>query len=118
MQQRAAIARALVNNPGILLMDEPFAALDALTRERLQDELPRWWSTTGMTVLFVTHSVDEAVYLGTRAIALSARPGRVLHDQAWDRAEQQPSRDDPVLVGRREQLRAVVWAAVEGPANG
>ncbi|MFG1613506.1 ABC transporter ATP-binding protein [Nonomuraea wenchangensis] len=81
MQQRAAIARALAPGPAILLMDEPFAALDALTRERLQEELRRLWQATGTTVLFVTHSVDEAVYLGTRLIVMSRRPGRVLLDQ-------------------------------------
>jgi len=80
MQQRAAIARALAGRPRVLLMDEPFAALDALTRERLQEELLRVWRATGTTILFVTHSVDEAAYLGTRALAFSASPGRVVLD--------------------------------------
>jgi len=71
MRQRAAIARALATRPRVLLMDEPFAALDAFTRERMQDELRRLWRSTGTTVVFITHDVDEAVYLGTRAIALS-----------------------------------------------
>ncbi|MGK5555028.1 ABC transporter ATP-binding protein, partial [Actinomadura kijaniata] len=84
MQQRAAIARALAPGPAILLMDEPFAALDALTRERLQEEIRRIWQTTGTTVLFVTHSVDEAVYLGTRVLVLSRRPGRLLLDHPSD----------------------------------
>jgi taurine transport system ATP-binding protein len=80
MQQRAAIARALAARPRVLLMDEPFSALDALTRERLQDELIAIWRRTGVTILFVTHSVDEAVYLSSRIVVLSTHPGRVLAD--------------------------------------
>jgi taurine transport system ATP-binding protein len=79
-QQRVAIARALaVDNP-LLLLDEPFAALDALTRERLQEDLRRVSADTGRTCVFVTHSVDEAVYLGSRVVVLSSRPGRVALD--------------------------------------
>jgi len=111
MQQRAAIARALGGRPRVLLMDEPFAALDALTRERLQDELRRLWATTGMTVLFVTHSVEEAVYLGTRTLALSARPGRVVHAVTYSRSPAPAERDSPELVSRREVLRDVVRRA-------
>lgn len=80
MQQRANLARALAVDPEILLMDEPFAALDAQTREIMQSELLRIWDLTHKMVLFVTHQIDEAVYLSDRVIVLSARPGRVLAD--------------------------------------
>ncbi|MDX6740270.1 ABC transporter ATP-binding protein [Actinocorallia sp. A-T 12471] len=112
MQQRAAIARALAPDPAILLMDEPFAALDALTRERLQEELRRVWQATGKTVLFVTHSVDEAVYLGTRVLVLSKRPGRVVLDQA----SELPHAEDPHLHPDHPALRDKIASAVRAAA--
>ncbi|MCM6772303.1 ABC transporter ATP-binding protein [Nocardia sp. CDC159] len=81
MQQRAQIARVLANDPRIILMDEPYGALDQLTRERLQVELLRLWRRAGKTIVFVTHSVAEAVFLSTRVLVMSARPGRIIVDR-------------------------------------
>lgn len=80
MRQRVAIARAIALNPPILLMDEPFAALDALTRRNLQDELLRVWQESGCTILFVTHAIEEAMYMADRIIVMTYRPGTIKCD--------------------------------------
>jgi NitT/TauT family transport system ATP-binding protein len=105
MKQRVAIARSLAYDPAVLLMDEPFAALDAQTREQLQDELLRIWRRTGKTIVFITHGIDEAVYLGQRVAVLTSRPGRLkavvdidLGDRAGD------VRSDPAFGRQRHRL--------------
>src|SRR5437879_316961 len=84
MQQRCNLARALTVDPKILIMDEPFAALDAQTREIMQAELLRIWRETGKTVIFVTHQIDEAVYLSDRVLVLTVRPGRLKEEVRID----------------------------------
>ena len=116
MKQRVAIARSLAYEPGILLMDEPFAALDAQTREQLQDELLRIWRTTGTTAVFITHGIEEAVYLGQRVAILSSRPGRLKQVVDIDLGEREGARDlrsDPDFVGYRHQIWSLLHDEVE-----
>ncbi|MGV9414619.1 ABC transporter ATP-binding protein [Nocardia sp. NPDC003693] len=108
MKQRVAIARSLAFDPEVLLMDEPFAALDAQTRESLQDELLRIWQATGKTILFITHGIDEAVYLGQRVAVLTSRPGRVkaIVDIDLDRAGDPDVRSSE----RFREVRHHIWS--------
>jgi NitT/TauT family transport system ATP-binding protein len=111
MQQRVAIARALAESPRLLLMDEPFGALDEITRERMQNELVRICAETGAAVLFVTHSIPEAVFLSTRVVVMSSRPGRVtrLVDVPLPQPRNEETREDPryfrIVTEVREALR-------------
>jgi len=121
MQQRVAIARAIARRPDILLMDEPFSALDAMMRVELQDLLLTLWQELGLTILFVTHDLDEALYLAQRVILLSASPGTV-SDQvtvplAYPR-RQVETRSEPVYLELRERLyRAMVAQVIAGRAT-
>jgi len=106
MRQRAAIVRALIHDPPLLLMDEPFGALDALTREQMRIDLEELWMQTGKTVLFITHSIDEAVLLADRVIVMSPRPGRI--EQVYDIALARPrglaARSHPLFIEAAQKI--------------
>lgn len=110
MRQRVSIARALVTRPRILLMDEPFGALDEITRDRLNEELLRIWERTGTTVVFVTHSIAEAVFLSQQVLVLAARPGRVreLVDIDLPFPRELAVRDSQEFIALARQMRALL----------
>ncbi|MBQ0995110.1 ABC transporter ATP-binding protein [Streptomyces sp. RK62] len=117
MQQRVAIARALAYEPRVLLMDEPFAAVDAQTRADLEDLVRRLWRERGITILFVTHDIDEAVYLGERVIVLSASPTVVREQLTVDlpaERDQLHTRVDPRFAGLRTRVYEQIQAAKRG----
>jgi NitT/TauT family transport system ATP-binding protein len=107
MQQRVSIARALSFDPQILLMDEPFGALDEITRDRMNEELLAIWRKTGKTVIFVTHSIDEAVLLSTRIVVMSARPGRIIEtiDSTLPHDRNLETRESPEAVALAHRVR-------------
>jgi NitT/TauT family transport system ATP-binding protein len=110
MKMRVSIARALVTEPKVLLMDEPFAALDEFTRHRLQDDLRVLWRAKRKTVIFVTHSIYEAAYLATRVLVMSARPGRIAADVECDVGEVAERRTAPEYVAMVRRLTDLLHA--------
>jgi NitT/TauT family transport system ATP-binding protein len=112
MKQRVGLARALAADPEILLMDEPFGSLDALTRQVLQDELLKIWQADKKTVVFVTHSIDEAVFLSDRVVIMGTRPGRVLRDVEIDLPR--PRQEDVRADARFRELAEDLWQELRG----
>lgn len=104
MKQRVAIARSLAYEPEVLLMDEPYAALDAQTRESLQDQLLEIWRRTGATIIFITHGIEEAIYLGQRVAVMTARPGRVKQVVDIDLPEADDRRATPEFAAQRRTV--------------
>ena len=119
MQQRVALARCLANEPGLILMDEPLGALDALTREKMQSLLLKIWNETGKTILLITHSVEEALFLGQRLTVMAPRPGRIHREYRLPFARRgltESLRDIKAtdeFVSRREEILAMIWEMEE-----
>ena len=116
-RQRIGIARALAVDPDILLMDEPFGALDAITRTGLQDELLRIWRETQKSVLFVTHDIEEAVYLGDRVLLLGDKPGRIVEEYKVD-IDRNGRRENPNFVRKIEEVRGGLQKAIDAADAG
>ena len=119
MQQRVALARCLANDPDVILMDEPLGALDALTREKMQGLVLKLWKETGKTILLITHSVEEALFLGERLIVMAPRPGRIEKEYRLpfpDEALVKPAREvkaSPEFVSMREEVLSMIWSMEE-----
>jgi taurine transport system ATP-binding protein len=119
MQQRVALARSLANDPDIILMDEPLGALDALTREKMQALILDLWNETGKTIVLVTHSVEEALFLGDRLFVMAPRPGRIERDYTLPfakealTAEARDLKNSPEFVQKREEILSLIWEMEE-----
>jgi len=119
MQQRVALARCLANDPDVILMDEPLGALDALTREKMQGLVLQLWKETGKTIVLITHSVEEALFLGERLIVMAPRPGRIHREYRLPFAEQgltispREIKASPAFVERREEILSMIWEMEE-----
>jgi ABC-type nitrate/sulfonate/bicarbonate transport system, ATPase component len=116
MKQRVQLARVLAIDPEVLLMDEPFGALDAQTRETMQEELTRLWERTGKTIVFVTHDIDEAVYLGDRVVVLTARPGRIREEVKIDLPR--PRGLEIKKSARCHEYRNYIWDLIRAESRG
>ena len=115
MQQRVGLARALTSDPEILLMDEPLGALDAFTRENMQELILKVWKKTRKIVFFITHSVEEALFMSTRLIVMSPRPGRITHEydlqfckQFLDNGNARQIKSDPEFIRIREEVLSII----------
>ena len=115
MKQRVALARVLAFDPKVLLMDEPFGALDAQTRETMQEEVMRLWARTRKTIVFVTHDIEEAVYLGDRVVVLTARPGRIREEVTIDLPR--PRELEIKKSARCHEYRNYVWDLIRSEAQ-
>ncbi|MDO6562790.1 ABC transporter ATP-binding protein [Amphritea sp. 1_MG-2023] len=119
MQQRVALARCLANDPDVILMDEPLGALDALTREKMQGLVLKLWKETGKTIILITHSVEEALFLGERLFVMAPRPGRIKQEYALPFAEAGVTKDpreikaDPAFGAKREEILNMIWEMEE-----
>lgn len=119
MQQRVALARCLANDPDIILMDEPLGALDALTREKMQSLVLRLWKETGKTIILITHSVEEALFLGERLFVMAPRPGRIKQQYLLSFAEAGLSQDprdikaSAEFISKREEILSMIWEMEE-----
>ena len=115
MQQRVALARCLINDPDLILMDEPMGALDALTREKMQSLVLKIWKETGKTIILITHSVEEALLLGERVYVMAPRPGRIHKEYKLPFANMGLNEDlreiknNKDFVSKREEILSMIW---------